>query len=69
MRKTTAGFVSRKAVVERAGNAALWRIFSLDRQTINKINIAAALRLPTFEADRFWPEVLYNFKLHLKIKD
>jgi hypothetical protein len=33
-----------------AGNAALWRIFSLDSRTQNKICIAAAYSLPTFKA-------------------
>jgi hypothetical protein len=30
--------------------AALWRIYSLDSRTLNKISIASALRLPTSKA-------------------
>ncbi len=45
------GFVSISACalpnLKRTGKAALLRVFSMDSQTLNKINIASVLRLPT----------------------
>ncbi len=46
----TAGFAKRSAVeceLFRASGSGLWRIFSLDSRTLNKISIVSALRLPT----------------------
>jgi len=46
----TAGFAKRSAVeceLFRASGSGLWRIFSLDSRTLNKISIVSALRLLT----------------------
>jgi hypothetical protein len=50
---TTAGFVMNPAVSSpetSEGKATLWRIFSLDSQTLNKISISSAFCLPTSKA-------------------